>query len=189
MPDEPIPPVQNDASPGLLVQRERFAELYQQLQWIARRELGSRPRTSLDTGALVHEAYLKLDRGQFDSSERGAFLALAAKAMRHVLIDHVRANAADKRGGGMARVTLYTDLPLPGGQAQVDVLAIEQGLTALQALEPRLVTVVECHFYAGMEFQEIATLLGVTPRTIHRDWRKARAFLLSQLSDGAPGAA
>ena len=105
--------------------------------------------------------------------------------MRHVLIDHVRARGAEKRGGDQVRVTLSTDLPLAGQAGQVDLLDIERGLEALEALDPRLVTVVECRFYAGMEFQEIAVHLGLTERTIHRDWRKARAFLLLHLGEAA----
>lgn len=161
--------------------RERFAQLYDHLHRLARRELGGTPRTSLDTTALVHEAYLKLGHGNIDASELGPFMALAAKAMRHVLIDHVRARLAEKRGGGLVRVTLHTAIPLDGQHQQVDLLAIERGLAALDSLDPRLVTVVECRFYGGMEFQEIATHLGVTPRTVNRDWRKARAFLLTHL--------
>jgi RNA polymerase sigma factor (TIGR02999 family) len=165
--------------------RRRFTELYDELQRIARRELGGSPRTSLHTTVLVHEAYLKLNRKDLDVSQRGAFLALAAKAMRHVLVDHIRARYAGKRGGDQVRVTLHTDIPLDGQSEQVDLLDIEKGLQALEALDPRLVTVVECRFYAGMEFQEIATHLGLTERTIHRDWRKARAFLLMHLGDAA----
>lgn len=165
--------------------RRRFAELYDELQRIARRELGGSPRTSLHTTVLVHEAYLKLNRKDLDVSQRGAFLALAAKAMRHVLVDHIRARHAEKRGGDQVRVTLHTDLPLSADGDQVDLLDIEKGLQALEALDPRLVTVVECRFYAGMEFQEIASHLGLAERTIHRDWRKARAFLLMQMGDAA----
>ena len=165
--------------------RERFAGLYQELQRLARRELAGARRSSLNTTVLVHEAYLKLDGKALDVSQRGPFLALAAKAMRHVLVDYVRARGAEKRGGDQVRVTLGTDLPLSGSAGQVDLLDIERGLEALEALDPRLVSVVECRFYAGMEFQEIAQHLGLTERTIHRDWRKARAFLLMHLGETA----
>lgn len=164
--------------------RQRFEQLYDQLRAIARRELGNRPRTLLDTTALVHEAYLKLDGAQLDASQRGPFLALLAKAMRHVLVDHVRARMASKRGGDQIRVTLVTDL-VHDQDGQSDVLDIEQGLQALEALEPRLGTLVECRFYGGMEFAEIATHLGLSERTVHRDWRRARAFLVAHLGEGA----
>jgi len=165
--------------------RQRFEQLYDQLRVLARRELSGKPRATLCTTLLVHEAYLKLDGGRFDVSERGPFLALAAKAMRCVLVDHVRATMAQKRGGDLARVTLVTDLPVAADNDRIDLIAIEQGLDALQQIEPRLVTVVECRFYAGMEFQEIAIHLGIAERTVHRDWRKARAFLLSHFGDAA----
>jgi len=164
--------------------RQRFEQLYDQLRAIARRELGNRPRTLLDTTALVHEAYLKLDGAQLDASQRGPFLALLAKAMRHVVVDHVRARMASKRGGDQIRVTLVTDL-VQDQDGQVDVLHIEQGLQALEALEPRLGTLVECRFYGGMEFAEIAEHLGLSERTVHRDWRRARAFLVTHLGEGA----
>lgn len=165
--------------------RARFEALYGQLQAIARRELRRAAPGTLDTGALVHEAFLKLGGAGLDVSRRGPFLALAAKAMRCVLVDHVRARAASKRGGDQARVTLATDLPLEAAQPGIDVLDIERGLQALEALEPRLATVVEYRFYAGMEFGEIAQQLGVTERTVFRDWRKARAFLLAHLGEAA----
>lgn len=165
--------------------RQQFVALYEQLRNIARRELRASQRSTLNTTVLVHEAYLKLNGAPIDASQRGPFLALAAKAMRHVLIDHLRARGAEKRGGDQIRVTLSTDIPFAGTSGQVDLLDIEKGLDALEALDPRLVTVVECRFYAGMEFNEIATHLGLTERTIHRDWRKARAFLLMQLGQAA----
>lgn len=163
--------------------RQRFEQLYDHLRAIARRELGNRPRTLLDTTALVHEAYLKLDGAQLDVSQRGPFLALLAKAMRHVVVDHIRARMASKRGGDLVRVTLATDLSQEQ-DGQVDVLQIEQGLQALEALDPRLATLVECRFYGGMEFAEIASHLDLSERTLHRDWRRARAFLITHLGEG-----
>lgn len=165
--------------------RQRFAQLYDQLRRLAHRELAGRRQGTLSTTLLVHEAFLKLDGPHLEVGARGPFLALAAKAMRHVLVDHVRAALAEKRGGDRVRVTLTTDLPLADERKQVDLLAIEQGLQALQRLDPRLVTVVECRFYAGMELDEIADHLGVTVRTVSRDWRRARAFLLDHLGEAA----
>jgi len=161
--------------------RAAFESLYAELRRIARRELGGSARATLSTTMLVHEAFLRLDGKRLDVAERGPFLALAGKAMRCVLIDHVRARMADKRGGALARVTLATDIPLEHERRHADLIEIEQGLQALEQLEPRLVTVVECRFYAGMEFAEIADHLGVSERTAHRDWRKARAFLAARM--------
>lgn len=171
------------AQPEDAAYRMRFDQLYAQLQSIARRELRRAARGTLDTGALVHEAYLRLDGAALDVSRRGPFLALAARAMRCVLVDHVRARGAAKRGGDQARVTLSTDLPLVEAKAGVDVLDVERSLQALEAVDPRLATMVEYRFYAGMEFGEIAAQLGLSERTVHRDWRKARAFLLAHLQD------
>lgn len=165
--------------------RARFESLYSQLQAIARRELQRAARGTLDTGVLVHEVFLKLDGAALDTDQRGPFLALAAKAMRCVLIDHVRARGAAKRGGALARVTLATDLPVAAEAQGIDVLDVERGLHALEALDPRLAKVVEFRFYAGMEFDEIARQLGVTERTVYRDWRKARAFMLTHLGEAA----
>jgi RNA polymerase sigma factor (TIGR02999 family) len=183
--EEDPKPSPRAAPAGDAAYRSRFAEVYDVLQRIARRELSKGPRHSLQTTVLVHEAYLKLNGAALDVTQRGAFLALAAKAMRHVLVDYLRARHAEKRGGDQVRVTLSTDLPLAAHAGEVDVLDIEKSLTALEALDPRLVTVVECRFYAGMEFQEIAEQLGLAERTVHRDWRKARAFLLMHLGDAA----
>jgi RNA polymerase sigma factor (TIGR02999 family) len=162
--------------------RARFEALYAQLQHIAHRELSAAPRMTLSTTVLVHEAFLRLDGKPLEVGERGPFLALAAKAMRCVLIDHVRARNAEKRGGEQVRVTLATDLPMHDARGQVDLMDVERGLEALEQLEPRLVTVVECRFYGGMEFAEIATHLDISERTVHRDWRRARAFLQREIA-------
>ena len=161
--------------------RATFEDLYDQLRALARRELSGKRRATLSTTLLVHEVFLKLDRHPVDVTERASFMALAAKAMRCVLVDHFRSVNAKKRGGELARITLVTDLSQDNGQDSVAVLDIERGLQALEILDARLATVVELHFYAGMEFAEIARQLQLTPRTIHRDWRKARAFLLTHL--------
>lgn len=161
--------------------RARFEQLYTELRHSAKRQLASVPIMTLSPTVLVHEAFIRLDGRRLDVSERGPFLALAGKAMRCVLIDHIRARTAEKRGGDLLRVTLMTDQPMQVHQHQADLVEIEQGLQALEALEPRLVTVVECHFYAGMEFAEIADHLGVSERTAYRDWRRARAFLAARM--------
>jgi len=157
-----------------------FDLLYAQLRRLAHRQLGSAPRTTLCTTALVHEAWLKL--GGADGAQRGAFLAMAAKAMRHVLVDHLRQRNAAKRGGGARALTLDTEAVLAESKgSDVDLLAIEQGLQRLEQLDPRLVSVVECHFFAGMDFAEIGDALQLSERTVQRDWRRARAFLKAQL--------
>lgn len=160
-----------------------FDILYAQLRRLARRQLGAAPRTTLCTTALVHEAWLKLGGIPIEQAPRAAFLALAAKAMRHVLIDHVRECHAAKRGGGIRALTLDTDAALAHADDGVDLLTVEQGLQFLEQLDPRLVSVVECHFFAGMDFAEIGNALDLSERTVQRDWRRARAFLQTRLAD------
>ncbi len=162
---------------------EAFEQLYAELRRLARRQLGRAPRTMLCTTARVHEAFLKLDGDSLDASRRGPFLALAAKAMRHVITDHVRECMAVKRGGGAIAVTLDTQRELVEGAEPLDLLTVEQGLRSLEQFDPRLVNVVECRFFAGMDFAEIGQVLGLSERTAQRDWRRARAFLQTRLAD------
>ncbi len=161
-----------------------FGEVYGDLARMARRLLGNRRRVTLDSAALVHELYLKL-RLPAGVRDRVAFMALAGKAMRHVLIDYVRQRDAAKRGGHWVALTLRSqDLGADASHDRIDLLSIERCLQLLQTLNPDYVTLVECRFYAGMENAEIAELLGVSVRTVQRDWRRARAFMQLHLSGG-----
>jgi RNA polymerase sigma factor (TIGR02999 family) len=160
--------------------RAAFSALYGQLQRMARRQLGQADYTCLDTVALLHEAFLKLD-GRVRYVEGDArFVALAGKAMRQVIANYLRERAAGKRGGGARAVTLVTGIA-GDDSTSVDALDLEAGLAALEALDPGLVELVEAHFYAGLEFADIAALRGCSERTVYRDWQKARAFLHARL--------
>jgi RNA polymerase sigma factor (TIGR02999 family) len=152
--------------------------LYQQLRVIAHRQLGRRPRGgTLQTTELVHEAYLKVaDRPDATPSDRAHFLALASLAMRHVLVDRVRARARLKRGGERGHVTFDEDRIAIDDQPEA-LLQLDEALTRLAELEPRLARVVECRFFGGLREDEIAAALGVTVRTVQRDWAKARMLL------------
>jgi RNA polymerase sigma factor (TIGR02999 family) len=155
---------------------ERLVPLvYEDLRRLARRQLGHEyGQRTLNATALVHESYLKLGAGALTATDRAHFLAIAARAMRQVLVDHARDRNAAKRGGGQwERITL-TDGAWMKDFDPNGVLALEE---ALAGLEPRQRQVVECRFFGGMEEQEIATALGVSERTVHRDWMKARAWL------------
>lgn len=174
---------QSDEPEAHAAYRARFEQLYSQLRLMARRELASTPRGTLCTTALVHEVFLKLDGAALDVGERGRFMALAGRTMRHVLIDHLRSRKAGKRGGDLVRITLITDVPGAEPQSLLDLQDLEDGLNALEAIDPRLVAVVECRFYGGMDFDEIACHLQVSESTVYRDWRTARAFLQSRLGD------
>lgn len=167
--------------------------VYEELQAIAARQLHrERVGHTLETAALVHEAYLKMMPGA-RSGEGGAgvgnrlhwqnrahFFGIAARAMRQVLVDYARRRGAEKRGGEWARTTLTgkalgVDIPM------ADLLTLDDALDRLNEMDERLRQVVEYRFFGGMTEQEIAEALDVTPRTVQRDWVKARAWLYKEL--------
>jgi len=149
--------------------------LYDDLRRLAGRQLAREyaERTITPT-TLVHESYLKLGGGAMVARDRAHFLALAARAMRQVLVDHARDRKAAKRGGGVWERTTLTDGDWVREFDPDDILMLEEGLGTL---DPRQRQVVECRFFGGMDEQEIAAALGVSDRTVHRDWLKARAHL------------
>lgn len=161
------------------------AQLYVDLQRLARRHVRDAGHlTLLDTTALVHEAWLRVAGAEGAAfPDRRHFLAYAAQAMRSVVVDLVRARRAERRGGGEAHLTLDTVMAeqLPDGDA--DVLRVHEALDELAQVEPRLAQVVEMRYFAGLREPEIAEALGVTERTVQRDWQKARLFLSMSLAD------
>ena len=165
-----------------------FEMLYPELRRIAHARLRFRDdRLLLDTGALVHEAYLKLlGLQRLAAADRGHFLAYAAQVMRSVVVDAVREQKSQRRGGGpQALVTLNTaafNAALPQGEDEI--LRVHEALEQLAHVEPRLVQVVEMRYFAGLENQEIADCLGLTTRTVERDWQRARAVLHHLLTEG-----
>ncbi|MDC8011056.1 ECF-type sigma factor [Tahibacter soli] len=160
-----------------------FRRLYDELHRCAHRQLrGARDQT-LSTTALVHETYLKLAGGALDATSRAHFMALAARAMRQVLIDQARRAQAGKRGGGIALVTLDEHVP-DGGDIAVDVLALDQALSQLETVDDRAARVVQWHFFGGLSFAEIAQIEGLTVRTVLRDWQAARALLAVEMRQG-----
>ena len=165
--------------------REAFDQLlplvYHELRRAARRELAVRPSDTLSTTALVHELYLKFSRAQrADWRNRSHFLSVAAVAMRHILVDRARRRTADKRGGPQRQVTLEDNLIGTDTQAE-SLLELHEALDQLALIDERLARVVECRFFGGMTEQETAEALGVTERTIRRDWIKARGLLYQAL--------
>ena len=158
-----------------------FPALYDELRAIARRQRRREaPGLTLDTTAVVHEAWLRLAaqrQGSWD--DRARFLAAAAATMRRVLVDHARRRHAAKRGGAPVRVTLDAAGTV---DARADaLLALDEALTRLGALDARLARVVECRFFGGLTEPETAAALGVTERTVRRDWVKARGWLHAAL--------
>jgi RNA polymerase sigma factor (TIGR02999 family) len=157
--------------------------VYEQLRRIARRHLASRKQeVTLSTTGLIHEAYLKLvDQSRVAWTDRAHFFALASVAMRHVLVDRAKARLAFKRGGAQQRTTLE-NLAHSGDEQADTVLDINDALDRLARVEPRLVRVVECRFFGGLSEEETAEALGITTRTVQRDWAKARMLLRRALS-------
>jgi RNA polymerase sigma factor (TIGR02999 family) len=153
--------------------------LYEDLRRVAHRQLDREGGGhTLQTTALIHEAYLKLAAGgSVGATSRAHFLALAARAMRQVLVDYARRRKAAKRGGGVISVTLG-DQAQPSDASAEDLLALDE---ALEQLDPRQRQVIECRFFGGMEEKDIAAALGVSERTVRRDWVKARAWLYKSL--------
>jgi len=156
-----------------------FEPLYDDLRRLARSQLRrNQTITQLDATSLVHESYLRLQNaGQLRTDERGEFMAYMAQVMRSVIVDFVRARAADKRGGNYELVTLDTDLGDQLPDAEAEILHVHEALQVLSASDPRLGSVVEMHYFGGMSEAEIAGVLGVSDRTVRRDWEKARLLL------------
>ena len=179
----------------------RFAAVYDELRLLAHRRLrGEDGGHTLSTTALVHETYLKLSSQRSDAfGNREQFFALAARAMRRILVDYARRHHAAKRRHEQHPVSLSAleassaALAFPT-EAQLTeradlLVALDQALTRLAELDARLARVVECRFFTGLTERETAEVLGVTPRTVARDWVRARGWLLLHLDDaGAPDA-
>ena len=157
---------------------EVVARLYVDLQRLARQRLQQSGDVSLNATSLVHESYLRLQRaGELDFPDRRHFLAYAARVMHSIVIDQVRARQAERRGGGLLEVTFNTAIAELPPQADDDVLRVHEALAELAAVDPRLAEVVEMRYFGGLLEGEIAEALGVTERTVQRDWQKARLFL------------
>jgi RNA polymerase sigma factor (TIGR02999 family) len=160
--------------------------LYQQLRQVARHHLrGEREGHTLQTTALVHEAYLRLvGADALEVRDHCHFLALASRLMRQVLVDHARARLAAKRSGGI-KVTLTAALAL-SDQPAVDLLAIDEALTRLSLLDPQQCQVVELRFFGGLSIDETSEALSISAATVKRDWTTARAWLRRELDRVEP---
>jgi RNA polymerase sigma factor (TIGR02999 family) len=159
-----------------------FTQVYDEIRVIARRQLYrvGRPDT-LNTTAVVHEAYLKVMSAGASWENRSHFLRMAATAMRQVLVDHARTRARKKRGGGV-RPFLLDDIDAPVEDRAAELLELDEALHRLSGLSERLGRVIELRFFGGLSVEEVAQVLGVTDRTVKRDWRAARAFLYNELA-------
>lgn len=164
--------------------------VYDELRILARAQLGRfRPGQTLDTTALVHEAYLKLvDRTRAEFKDRKHFFTVASLAMRQIVVDYARRNAAKKRGGGNVHTLLdELDGSAVAVEAQAaELVALDDALNRLAQLDPRLARVVELRFFGGLSVEEAAEVMEVSIPTIKRDTRAARAFLYRAMSEAGP---
>lgn len=187
MPSSNITQLLIDARAGDSDARDLLWEhVYHDLKEIAHRELRrKRPGQIFQTTELVHEAYLKLvDQTQSEWNDRLHFYAAAAKAMRHILIDFARRMTAEKRGGDQLDLKLNEVAPIADERAET-LLALDEALSRLSALDARMGNIVEYRFFGGMTEAEIAEWLGVARRTVQRDWSKARVWLAAALAESS----
>ncbi len=160
-----------------------FHALYPELTRLARSRLARHQRgTLMETTALLHECYLRfLDAGSLRPSDRAHFIGYAAHVMRSIVVDTVRASQRERRGGDAEHVPLDTGLAEALALPEDEILDVDRALHDLAQLEPRLARVVEMRYFAGMKETEIAQALGLTERTVRRDWEKARLLLAQAL--------
>lgn len=172
-----------------------FPQVYDELKLIARQRLARHGRGyTLDTTALVHESYLKLvDQTRVEPRDRAHFFALASRAMRFIIIDHARARAAAKRGGKADPVP-FDNVQVAVEEQAVELLDLNDALERLAERDERLAEVVDCRFFGGLTYEEVAEATGRSVATVKRDWRRARAWLYSEMrgpasddSDGERG--
>ena len=157
--------------------------VYRELRRIAGHFMqNERPGRTIQATALVHEAYLKLiDVTNVDWQHRAHFFAIAAQVMRHILLDSARRRVAVKRGGAMPRINL-DEVPDIGSSRARELIALDDALNVLAKVDPRKAQVIELRFFAGLSVEETAEVLKVSPDTVLRDWKLARAWLLAELS-------
>jgi RNA polymerase sigma factor (TIGR02999 family) len=160
--------------------------IYDKLQGLARHYLrGERGYQTIETAALVHEAYLRMiDVTQIDWRGKGHFFAMAARQMRRILVERARAAGARKRGGDARRITLQEG-DAPRGEMSLELLALDECLDLLARESPRQARVAELRLFAGMGLREIAHILGVSERTVKSDWSVARAWLAAEMRGAA----
>ncbi len=178
---DPAPPAA-DAIPAGGNTDALFAEVYSRLKIMARRRLRGGVRNTLDTTALVHELYMRIgDNPSLTFAEPAQFLAYAARAIRHLLSDRARARLSRRAGGAWVSVTLNADEERLSVDSAEEAMAMEAALAQLERTDARAARVVELRYFAGLSLEQAAQALGVSRRTVDRDWEFARAFLHAEL--------
>ena len=159
--------------------------VHSELRRIAQRQMSQeRPGHTLQATALVNEAYLKLAGQQgFDWQNRAHFFAVCAQVMRHILIDHARAHARDKRGGGAVKVSLNDALVVAEDQA-AHFIALDEALRVLERLDTQKGKIVELRYFGGLSVEQTAEVMNISPRTVRREWQRAKAWLYRMMTEG-----
>jgi RNA polymerase sigma factor (TIGR02999 family) len=173
VPADHPPPDAAEHAPAVYQELRRLAAAYM------RRE---RPGQTLQATALVHEAYLRLAGASQAWNDRNHFLAIAARSMRQILVEHARARNAQKRWAGLNRVSL-TDSLAAGTTGDAMLPALDEALSRLEVIDPEQARIVELRYFAGLGIEEAAAALGISPATLKRRWALARAWLFRELSD------
>ena len=161
--------------------------VHAELRQIARRQIShERPGHTLQATALINEAYLKL-LGQegFEWHNRAHFFAVCAQIMRHILIDHARAHARDKRGGGAIKVSLNDADAAVAGEKADQLIALEEALRFLERVDPQKGRIVELRYFGGLSIEETAEVLNISPRTVRREWQRSKAWLYRMIVEGS----
>lgn len=160
--------------------------VYNELRRLARYHLQQqRPNHTLQTTALVHEAYLRLAKEKsVQVKDRGHFLGIAAQLMRWILVDYERSRRAAKRGAGATRLTLDTSVVARSQAQDVDLLALDEALNRLAKLDRQQSQIIELRYFAGLSVEDTSEFLGISPATVKRSWASARAWLLREMSRG-----
>jgi len=173
-------------SEGDSAAREQLIPLvYSELRRIARRCLASQPPNTLQSTALVHEAYLRLAGTSIRWEDRVHFFAVSAQLMRRILVDYSRRKRAQKRGGDAVTLLLDENLAVPA-ERELDLIALDDALNELAAMDERQARLVELRFFAGLSIEETAHALAISPATVKREWATARLWLLQQIRRDAP---
>lgn len=168
---------------------ELISLVYPELRRIARLFMRrENPQHTLQTSALINEAYLRLvDQQAVAWNDRAHFFAVAAQVMRHILIDHARRHRYAKRGGGAQRVDLDSVVVAAADERATEFVALDEALKRLAKIDPRKEKIVELRFFGGLTVEETAEVMKVSEITVKRDWRSARAWLLREIGDGVSG--